>query len=468
MRLGYDGTNVELTFSGATTVSAGGAIVTVSDPIQHNATFTAGVDGTGYDFKLFGATSSAHLLWDESADDLKLVGAAGLTVAGTSALTVTTASTITASGVVSVDDVTDSTSGITGSIHTDGGLGVVKDIAGGNDLLLTSSGAIINFNSGDVLLTHSSNAVTVSGGTWATAALTSTTFTALGVVTVGVDDTGHDVVFHGATAGTELLWDESADQLVVTAGTYRQTAGNMYLGDSANAKMTIGLTINQGANDDEATAWKSSDVGHGITDEAETDTYGYVKKASAAGGGLQLGGFTSSQAPDYGAVALFGVLGEAANTAKTTGGYGVIRCIAAVKNVAARTSVGADGNLMSIDNFNIARFIFDAEGSGHADVEFTTFDQYDDIALINDIEQELVARESDAQTDRRLRLMETGIIGKDSFHVENGKTRAMVNFTKLAMLHHGAHIQTGERLDQLESQNALLLEELTSLKNRLN
>lgn len=164
MRLGYDGTNVELTFSGATTVSAGGAIVTVSDPIQHNATFTAGVDGTGYDFKLFGATASAHLLWDESADDLKLVGAAGLTVAGTSALTVTTASTITASGVVSVDDVTDSTSGITGSIHTDGGLGVVKDIAGGNDLLLTSSGAIINFNAGDVTITHATNTLTVGGG----------------------------------------------------------------------------------------------------------------------------------------------------------------------------------------------------------------------------------------------------------------------------------------------------------------
>jgi hypothetical protein len=30
-------------------------------------------------------------------------------------------------------------------------------------------------------------------------------------VTVGVDDTGYDVKFFGATAGAYMLWDESAD-----------------------------------------------------------------------------------------------------------------------------------------------------------------------------------------------------------------------------------------------------------------
>jgi hypothetical protein len=42
-----------------------------------------------------------------------------------------------------------------------------------------------------------------------------------GTVTVGVDDTGHDVTFFGATAGKKLLWDESADALIVTGdGTF--------------------------------------------------------------------------------------------------------------------------------------------------------------------------------------------------------------------------------------------------------
>lgn len=35
-------------------------------------------------------------------------------------------------------------------------------------------------------------------------------------LTVGVDDTGHDVTFFGATAGSKWLWDESADKMVVT------------------------------------------------------------------------------------------------------------------------------------------------------------------------------------------------------------------------------------------------------------
>ena len=37
-----------------------------------------------------------------------------------------------------------------------------------------------------------------------------------GEITVGVDDTGHDVKFFGATSGRYLLWDESADSLLFT------------------------------------------------------------------------------------------------------------------------------------------------------------------------------------------------------------------------------------------------------------
>ncbi len=37
-----------------------------------------------------------------------------------------------------------------------------------------------------------------------------------GTVTVGADDTGHDVKFFGATSGQSWLWDESADQMIIT------------------------------------------------------------------------------------------------------------------------------------------------------------------------------------------------------------------------------------------------------------
>ena len=40
-----------------------------------------------------------------------------------------------------------------------------------------------------------------------------------GNVTIGVDDTGYDVKFFGATSGSYMLWDESADSLLLTDST---------------------------------------------------------------------------------------------------------------------------------------------------------------------------------------------------------------------------------------------------------
>ncbi|HEY4712372.1 MAG TPA: hypothetical protein VIH69_06865 [Dehalococcoidia bacterium] len=52
----------------------------------------------------------------------------------------------------------------------------------------------------------------------ATFTLTGIATTMIGALTVGVDDTGHDVKFFGATSGAYLLWDESDDALEFSAG----------------------------------------------------------------------------------------------------------------------------------------------------------------------------------------------------------------------------------------------------------
>jgi len=166
--------------------------VTLSGATTFSNTVTVGVDGTGYDVKFFGDTSSAFMLWDQSEDDLVLSGTAQL----------------------SIDTATDATNTTSGSFHTDGGVGIAKKLYVGTDL--------------DVAGTSNIEDTVV-----------------LGTLTVGVDDTGHDVKFFGASAGAYLEWDESADQLRIMGASADATTstGKLLLATSLtdiNANDVIG------------------------------------------------------------------------------------------------------------------------------------------------------------------------------------------------------------------------------------
>ena len=63
--------------------------------------------------------------------------------------------------------------------------------------------------------TASTGAVLIGTGSGASAWDTSPTF--LGAVTVGVNDTGHDVKFFGASDGHYALWNQATDELVLTS-----------------------------------------------------------------------------------------------------------------------------------------------------------------------------------------------------------------------------------------------------------
>jgi hypothetical protein len=87
---------------------------------QIDATVTVGVDDTGYDVKFFGATAGAYMLWDESADDLILGGAAGLSVNSTALVTgvlTTTAATVFNGGFTANANLT-----VSGSVLNHAGL----------------------------------------------------------------------------------------------------------------------------------------------------------------------------------------------------------------------------------------------------------------------------------------------------------------------------------------------------------
>ena len=422
---------------------------------------------------------------------------------GTVATAALTTSTIVASGIIKTDDATEATSTTDGSLQTDGGLSVVKDAVFGDDVKLLSDSAVVAFGAdGDATLTHTndtgitlnstnklmfndasqfvqgSSATILSIGATDEIDLTATAVDLngtldvsgnsqfSGTLTVGVDDTGLDVKFFGATSGQYMLWDESADALIVT--------GKAFMNETANANLTVGLTINQGAADDEVMGFKSSDAGHPMTGSAEADTYGKITKASGGNGGLMLWGLSdgSGDSMDF-----YALCGSAASTAKSTSASALYVFYTGISDGGTGvTNPGSNQNLVAIWSGNdTARFILDVEGSGHSDVEWTTYDTHNDLALMDAIEGTMLGRrltperfgDNSLYYDRKY-LESTQIIGEDSWHVEHREdgrvqNRAMVNWTRLAMLHHGALLQVGDRLAEVEARAELAEKKLLAL-----
>jgi len=151
MRLAWDGTTTQLYFAQVCNIQSAGditltAVGDVNIPADIGLTFGDDgekIEGDGTDLTI----ASSNLLTLTATGNTVVTNNA--VVSGTLAsgnLGVT--GTITGSGVLSIDDATDSTSGISGSVHTDGGLGVAKNVYISEELHLLDSKAI-KFGTGE-------------------------------------------------------------------------------------------------------------------------------------------------------------------------------------------------------------------------------------------------------------------------------------------------------------------------------
>ena len=221
--------------------------VDIDGAVQADATVTVGVDDTGYDVKLFGATSGAYALWDESTDDLKLVGGAGLVQSGSGANTLTGATTVSNTLTVGVDD-TGHDVQLFGA--TAGAYALWDEST--DDLKLVGGAGLVQSGSGANTLT---GATTVSN-----------------TLTVGTDGSGQDVVLYSGTAGDNLTWDASEEALIVT-GTNGQTAlnvadGNLVVADNIDlaADIDVDGTANLDAVDIDGAVQADATVTVGVDD----------------------------------------------------------------------------------------------------------------------------------------------------------------------------------------------------------
>jgi hypothetical protein len=155
-----------------------------------------------------------------------------------------------------------------------------------------------------------------------------------------------------------------------------------YVADSANAGLTTGLTINQGAADNEIFALKSSDVAHGMTSLAETDTYFYIQKYSGADAGATIRSF--SEATNCLQIHATSV-GE--NTGDTTGSSGSMVFTSTIKSGTSNTAHGATGNMMSWHNSGTTAMILKGNGVLHlTSTSLVALDEEDDAMLIRQLD----------------------------------------------------------------------------------
>ena len=216
------------------------------------------------DFKIFGNATGNHVLLDASADTLTSTNVNNLITGGN--LTVTYAS---AGGDVTFDsansnadlkwDATggwNSDTGLTDTANSSPSLFLGDDISTGNkgvdfavmgdtatkymwwdasDNQLKITGTL------DVDDTANFDAVDIDGAVQID-----------NTVTVGINGTGHDIIFYGDTMGSNLTWDQSADSLIVnhsTRGASTWDGNSLTLNNNTQANFsTTGNILNFRAN----------------------------------------------------------------------------------------------------------------------------------------------------------------------------------------------------------------------------
>jgi hypothetical protein len=396
---GVDADNIDLTdvyaWSGAHTFAGtvgitgvtthGGNVVSDTDSTDDLGTssvrwanlFVDSIGDTGQDLTIAATTTnlpSGHVT-DYAGADVVLTHSAGVLNVSTGALQV--GGVAVSTGTNAVTSYTNTTDN---RVITSGGTTVINGEAN-----LTFDGTTMNVvgNAGvgiartdGTLHVHTASAGVVTAATTADDLVVEHAveggISILGGVTVDShltmgasnDNAGFDLQYNH-TSGA-MKWSIAGSDEALTA-----TGARWGIRETTNANQAIGLTINQLTQDDETLALKSSDVAHGVTSIAETDTYGKWGKISATDGGLLCHGLTEGGA--YG-IYHVAITGTAADTTKSTAATAAYYLQAGLKNGTSYSDHAADSNLFVMATGSAtARFIFDQEGSAHADVEWTTF-----------------------------------------------------------------------------------------------
>lgn len=171
----------------------------------------------------------------------------------------------------------------------------------------------------------------------------------VGAVTVGVNDTGHDVKFFGATSGAYMLWDEDVDDLIL-AGAARAVIpdGQLVLGSTAITSTAAEINLIDGGTSRGTDAVSSGDgilINDGGTMKmTNVDTVStYFSSHSVGGGNIVTTGALNSGSITSG----FGTIDTGSSTITTTGAISGGSLVGTL-STAAQANITSVGTLTSL------------------------------------------------------------------------------------------------------------------------
>ena len=285
----------------------------------------------------------------------------------------------------------------------------------------------------------------------------------LGRIAFHADD-GGDMLTPGAAIDAQINGTPGANDMP-TALNFRTTAdsGNdptLTLHLSSGQQLATGaeqvpdvdaggICLDQNASDAKIMSLKSSDIAHGITSQAETDTYAFLQKYSATEGGLAIQSFSETGV----ALELKSFVGQGeADDTKSTSAAAVIIANAFQHNGSAGVELlPSNDNLFIVANAGAAKFIVDIEGELHSDGGAqSAYDEYDDAQLIRACDLSRGKGTIDSKFDKFIaynheHLADLQLVGRE----EDGTPNHFINVTGMQRLHNGAIWQQYEKHQRL-------------------
>ena len=207
-----------------------------------------------------------------------------------------------------------------------------------------------------------------------------------------------------------------------------------------------GLCLNQAANDDNILTLKSSDIAHGITATAETDTYFEIRKQSGSIGGAELSAYGEQKL----AYAIQGFVGLAEESSPSAASFGPVYVNCSIKSGSSIVEMSAAQHLFVVANDGDAKFMVDGDGTFHSDGSGGTYDTYEDAQLVRAFDLSHKEGVINSKFDKFVQynhedLAEAKLVGRNP----DGTPNYFINYPAFNRLHNGAIWQQYEKHQKL-------------------